>query len=182
MTQLIVIVVIVALLLAAFRLWLTAVRLDRLHVRTEAAWAALDGALYRRSAVSKTIAAAHVLPPEQAAVIRGLATAAETAGRARRAQAEDALMAGLSALPADLDADLDAELTDAQERLVLANRFYNDAVRDTRALREVWFTRLFRLAGSAALPDHLNLTEYHPHAGSRSALTSDDAPSGEGQS
>ena len=36
------------LLFAALRLWITANRLDRLHVRTEAAWFALEGALSRR--------------------------------------------------------------------------------------------------------------------------------------
>ncbi|MGH3881245.1 MAG: NUDIX hydrolase, partial [Actinophytocola sp.] len=41
-------------------LWLaaTANRLDRLHVRTDAAWAALDAALARRAVVGRAVAAA----------------------------------------------------------------------------------------------------------------------------
>ena len=47
---------------------------------------------------------------------------------------------------------------------MLARRFYNDAVRDTRALRAVLFTRIFGLAGRAALPDYFEIAEYPaPH-------------------
>ena len=55
--------------------------------------------------------------------------------------------------------ELAAELLDATERVALARSFYNDAVRDTRALRAVWFTRLFRLAGRAALPDYFEIVD-----------------------
>ena len=58
-----------------------------------------------------------------------------------------------------LEPDLAAELLDAGERVALARRFYNDAVRDTRALRAVWFTRLFRLAGRAELPDYFEIAD-----------------------
>ncbi|MDQ3787713.1 MAG: NUDIX hydrolase, partial [Actinomycetota bacterium] len=54
---LVVVVLVVALILG---LWLaaTANRLDRLHVRTDAAWAALDAALARRAVVARAVAAA----------------------------------------------------------------------------------------------------------------------------
>lgn len=164
-----VIVVLVTLIaIAAFRLWLTANRLDRLHVRTEAAWVALEGALSRRVVATRAVAAAGGLPHADAEGLRGLAGNADDAPRARRAEAENDLSRALAALPtrlgigagADVERALTGELADAQERVVLARRFYNDAVRDTLALREAWFTRLFGLAGRAALPAYFEISEH----------------------
>src|SRR6478735_10277399 len=135
MTTVIVVVLVVMLLMAALRLWLTANRLDRLHVRTEAAWFALEGALSRRVVAARAMAAAGGLAPERAALLRGAARRADGADRAHRADAENDLSRALAALPADLPPDLVGELADANERVVLARRFYNDAVRDTQALR-----------------------------------------------
>ncbi len=61
-------------------------------------------------------------------------------------------------------------MADAIERVVLARRFYNDAVRDTRALRAVLFTRIFGLAGRAAMPDYFEIAEY-PHRPTRLTRT-----------
>lgn len=160
MTTAIISVVVVLVLVAAFRLWLTANRLDRLHVRTEAAWVALEGALARRIVVARAFAAVGAIGDERAALLRGAARRADTASRADRVVAENALSRALAALPESESPDLQGELSDAQERVVLAKRFYNDAVRDTRALREARFTRLWRLAGSAAMPQHFELTEF----------------------
>ncbi len=168
MTPIIAIVVLL-LLIAALRLWLTANRLDRLHVRTEAAWAALEGALSRRVVAARAVAAAGGLEPERAAMLRGLARQADSADRAHRADAENDLSRALAALPGCVPAELNGELADAQQRLTLARRFYNDAVRDTRALRAAWFTRFFRLAGSAALPEYFEIAELHPRPVDRSA-------------
>jgi 8-oxo-dGTP pyrophosphatase MutT (NUDIX family) len=63
-------------------------------------------------------------------------------------------------VPAATEPELAAELADAVERVLLARRFYNDAVRDTRALRAVLFTRVFGLAGRAAMPDYFEIAEY----------------------
>ena len=68
----------------------------------------------------------------------------------------------LEASPAPFSAA--ASLQDAAQRVLLARRFYNDAVRDTRALREDRFTRMFRLAGRAQLPDYFEIAEYNPAA------------------
>lgn len=160
MTTTIIVIVVVLLLIAALRLWLTANRLDRLHVRTESAWVALEGALSRRVVAARAVAVAGGLPPERAALLRGKARQADDTDRVHRAAAENELSRALSELPDTVSPDLDGELADAQERMTLAKRFYNDAVRDTRALREAWFTRLFRLAGSAALPEYFQVTEY----------------------
>lgn len=154
-----VVVLVVLLLIAAFRLWLTANRLDRLHVRTEAAWGALEGALSRRVVAARAVAAAGGLPPAQAAELRRVADAADRSDRAHRADAENDLSRVLSLLPPPAEERLAAELDDAAERVLLARRFYNDAVRDTRALRAVWFTRVFGLAGRAALPEYFEIAE-----------------------
>jgi 8-oxo-dGTP pyrophosphatase MutT (NUDIX family) len=152
-------VVVVLLLLAAFRLWLTANRLDRLHVRTQAAWAALDGALARRIVAARALAATGRLGARRSAELHRLADAADSADRGARDDAETELSRTLAAIPPEQQAELAAELSDAAERVLLARRFYNDAVRDTRALRASWFTRFFRLAGRALLPDYFELPE-----------------------
>ncbi len=164
MTTTVIVIVIVVLLLAALRLWLTANRLDRLHVRTEAAWAALEGALSRRVVAARAVAAAGGLAPERAAILRGVARQADSAERGRRAAAENDLSRALGALPPTVPPELRAELADAQERLTLARRFYNDAVRDTLALRQAGFTRFFRLAGSAVMPEFFEIADLHPLA------------------
>lgn len=160
MTTVLVVVLVVLLLFAALRLWITANRLDRLHVRTEAAWSALEGALARRVVATRAVAVAGGLNHEQSEHLRRLADTADRADRAHRADAENDLSRALSTVPAAAEPDLAAELADASERVVLARRFYNDAVRDTRALRAVWFTRVFGLAGRAAMPDYFEIAEY----------------------
>lgn len=158
-TTTIVVLLVVLLLIAALRLWITANRLDRLHVRTEAAWSALEGALSRRVVAARAVAAAGGLPPAQAAELRRVADAADRSDRAHRADAENDLSRVLTLLPPPKEENLAAELADAAERVLLARRFYNDAVRDTRALRAVWFTRVFGLAGRAALPEYFEIAE-----------------------
>ncbi len=159
MTTFVVVVLVVLLLLAAARLASTANRLDRLHVRTEAAWAALEGALSRRIVATRAAAAAGAFPGPDADRLRQLTSLADRADRRTRADAENDLSRALAAEPPVIEAQLAAELADAGERVALARRLYNDAVRDTRALRAVWFTRLFRLAGRAALPDYFEIAD-----------------------
>ncbi len=159
MVTTIIVIIVILLLAAAFRLWLTANRLDRLHVRTQAAWAALDGALSRRIVAARALAAAGRLTADRAARLHRLADAADTAARADRDDAETALSRALASIPPEQQGELAAELSDAAERVLLARRFYNDAVRDTLALRASWFTRFFRLAGHAPLPEHFELPE-----------------------
>lgn len=164
MTTFVVVVLVVLLLLAALRLSSTANRLDRLHVRTEAAWAALEGALSRRIVATRAAAAAGAFLGPDADRLRTLTSVADRADRSLRADAENDLSRVLAAQPPVLGNALAAELADASERVALARRLYNDAVRDTRALRAVWFTRLFRLAGRAALPDYFEITDQPPIA------------------
>ena len=119
----------------AFR---TANRLDRLNVRYDLSWQALDGALARRAVVARAVATdayggASTRPEGRR--LAALADAAECAPRHTREACENELSAALAMVdPASLPAGLIAELADAEARVLLARRFHNDAVRDTLAL------------------------------------------------
>jgi hypothetical protein len=135
-----------------------ATRLDRLHVRTDAAWAALDAALSRRALAVGALG--------RSAADEGYVavnTAAEVALRAPpriRADAENELGRALAVLDlATLDAVRVAELADAEQRVVIARRVYNDAVRDTLALRAHRLVRWLHLAGTAPLPWYFDIAE-----------------------
>lgn len=138
--------VLLAVLVTAMVLWVyfTAQRLNRLHIRTDAALAALQAALDRRVAVVA------VLLPE----VRELAAAAEERPLAHGAIEERiARERDLSAALALREGDLPAQLVDAEVRVQLAHRFYNEAVADTRALRLRPLVRALRLGGTAPLPE-----------------------------
>jgi 8-oxo-dGTP pyrophosphatase MutT (NUDIX family) len=154
--------IIVVLLVLAVRLQRLATRLDRLHRRTEAAWAALDVALARRSGVARALAGSGGVPADVATAISAAAHSTDIAVRSERADAENGLTKALEQLPGQVPDRIRDELADAAQRVVLARRFYNDAVRDTRALRSDRFSRVFRLAGRAQLPDYFEIAEYNP--------------------
>lgn len=138
----------------------TANRLDRLHVRYDLSWQALDGALARRAVVARAVAIDAYAGAAAGKRLAALADAAERAPRAAREAAENDLSAALSAVdPADLPVALVAELADAEARVLLARRFHNDAVRDTLALRERPAVRALRLGGTAALPTYFEIVE-----------------------
>jgi len=146
----------------------TAHRLDRLNVRYDLSWQALDGALARRAVVARAVAIdAYGGAAKTSSLGRrlaALADAAETAPRHARENAENELSAALAIVdPASLPAGLIAELADAEARVLLARRFHNDAVRDTRALGERTMVRAFRLGGTASLPSYFEIVE-RPHA------------------
>lgn len=165
-----VLVVLAAMVVVLVGVWVysTAHRLDRLHVRTDAAWIALDSALGRRAAVVRAAVAAGVADPHLAT----LADRAERAPRSGRGDAENELSAALSSAlssarrqaraesaPVRESPQLAAELADAEARVQLARRFHNDAVRDTLALRGRRPVQLLRLGGTAALPAYFELVE-----------------------
>jgi 8-oxo-dGTP pyrophosphatase MutT (NUDIX family) len=166
MTWVIVAVAVFVAVLAVFAAWAyrTANRLDRLHVRYDLSWQALDGALARRAVVSRAVAIDAYGGASEGRRLAALADAAEGAPRPARENAENELSAALAAVdPASLPAGLIAELADAEARVVLARRFHNDAVRDTLALAERPLVRLFHLGGTAALPSYFEIVE-RPHA------------------
>ncbi|MCP2242816.1 NUDIX hydrolase [Lentzea aerocolonigenes] len=144
------VVVVFALLLSAWVLSI-ANRLDRLHVRTDAAWAALDAALARRAVVVRAL-----LDPALSAA----ASRAESASRSEREHAENELSGLLGALDRSaLAPALAFELADAEERVVLARRVHNDAVRDTLLQRRRRVARWLRLAGTAPQPSYFEIAE-----------------------
>ena len=152
------------LVLVGFGVWAyrAANRLDRLHVRYDLSWQALDAALARRAVVARTVAANAFggSSDAQAKELVASADAAETAPRQAREGCENKLAATLAMVdPASVPAGVIAELADAEARVVLARRFHNDAVRDTLALRERRLVRLLRLAGTAKLPSYFEIAE-----------------------
>ena len=169
MTWLIIAILVLVVLVALGGAWAyrTANRLDRLHVRYDLSWQALDGALARRAVVARAVAidaygGASKAP--EGGRLAALADAAECAPRPGRENAENELSAALAMVdPASLPAGLIAEVADAEARVVLARRFHNDAVRDTLALAERRLVRAFRLGGTAALPSYFEIVE-RPHA------------------
>ncbi|OLR94863.1 NUDIX domain-containing protein [Actinokineospora bangkokensis] len=141
----------------------TANRLDRLHVRTDAAWAALDAALARRAVVARAVSGC--LAPDPADQLRVLAERAERADRADREAAENALTRQIALVDRrELPLALAAELTDAEHRLLIARRVHGDAVRDTLAQRRRRVVRWFKLAGFAPSPGYLDIAEPEPGA------------------
>ena len=130
----------------------TATRLDRLHVRTDAAWAALDAALHRRARLASAV--------EGSAAVRYAAQEAMHAQPSGREELENELGRVLSAVDRRLLEPFYADrLADAQQRVVIARRVYNDAVRDTVALRSHRLVRWLRLAGTAPLPRYFEIAE-----------------------
>ena len=170
MWWILVIVLAVLVALASLLAYLTAHRLDRLHIRTDLAAAALHEAFLRRHTVAVAIAEGLGPEDERAAEwIRSCIGHAKhrsadrfTPGAPQTGieQTENDLTSALSVLPPEsMGPYLRAEATDVGDRLEMARRFYNDAVRDTRRLREKKVVSWFRLAGSAPMPEYIELVD-----------------------
>ncbi len=144
---------VLAIVITAIALWayFTAQRLNRLHIRTDAALASLQASLDRRAAVL-----AALLPETASIAAAAEAVPLEHGSFELRAGRERAVNAAI----AELGEDPPARIVDAQVRVQLAHRFYNDAVADTRELRLRPFTRVLRLGGTAPLPEFF---EHAPH-------------------
>jgi 8-oxo-dGTP pyrophosphatase MutT (NUDIX family) len=153
-------VLVVVILLVAAWAYQTAHRLDRLHVRYDLSWQALDGALARRAVVARAVAVEAYGGGPDGKRLAALADTAERAQRTAREAAENELSGVLALVnPGSLPVALVAELADAEARVLLARRFHNDAVRDTLALRERPAVRMLRLGGTAALPTYFEIAE-----------------------
>ena len=149
--------------LVGFYLSWTAGRLDRLHARVDAAWAALDAALVRRAAAARAVAA-HLDDPQAGQALAAAATAAlEGTAEARELLENDlsrALKAALPLLVHDAAGEAArAELETASSRVGLARSFHNAAVKDTRAIRLRRIPRAFRLAGRRELPRYFEIDD-----------------------
>ncbi|WP_454163386.1 NUDIX hydrolase [Gordonia iterans] len=134
-------------------------RLNRLHIRVDLTRTSLLAALDRRAVVARAIAASSS-DPAFAAALASAATAAEDADPDEREAAENHLTTVLAGSDtADRPAALTAELADAQARVSIARRFYNDSVRDARTLGSRRMVRWLRLGGHAGAPDYFEISE-----------------------
>lgn len=153
-----------AVVLAVWVMW-TATRVDRLHTRTDAARASLDAQLVRRAAAVQALVDADGdwLDSGLATRMRTAARAALDADDSTREAAENDLGKVLQELPPGMsDPNLMRDLRDAASRVVLARRFYNDAVRDTRSLRGRRMPRLLRLGGRRPVPAFFEIDDTAP--------------------
>ncbi|HYO34636.1 MAG TPA: hypothetical protein VER97_01055 [Geodermatophilus sp.] len=143
-------------LLLAWAAW-TLTRLRRLDDRVARAWAVLDDRLLHRAALVTDLAAGHAvtLGEDRAVRLKRAAYDAQHPLAGDRELAENAVGRELRAVPGDVPGVpprlLDA-LGEADERIALARRFYNDAVRDTLLLRQGRLPRLLRLHADRPLP------------------------------
>jgi hypothetical protein len=162
-----VLAVVLAVLLS---MWVTftVTRLDRLHARVDAAWAALDAQLVRRAAALQHVAQSpdSGLPNElRRPCARAAKAALEVKGDAGRQGAENAvgrMLVALAAAAPVLQPVAEAELREGMARVQVARRFYNDAVRDTRSLRARRMPRLLRLAGRRVMPQFFDIEDTVP--------------------
>lgn len=147
----------VVVLLAVYVSWLAG-RLDRMHARVDASWAALDAQLVRRAAAARSLVA-H-LPLRLAADLDAASQQALEAGEPGREAVENrltrVLRSALPALPPGVDLD---ELESAVTRVGLARSFHNAAVKDTRALRLRRLPRVLRLHGHRRLPQYFEIDD-----------------------
>lgn len=165
---------IVAVVLAVvLTMWVTftLTRLDRLHARVDAAQAAMDAQLVRRAAALLHVAESpdSGAPDDRRARYDAIAQNALNAGEAdeERQSIENAVgrcVAELAEPVQSLRPDAAAELREAAARVLIARRFYNDAVRDTRALRAGRMPRLFRMAGRRVVPQFFDIDDTLPAA------------------
>ena len=149
-----------------YAVW-TARRLDRLHARVDAAGAALDAQLVRRSSMTAAFSSVVPLAPESAIA---LATAAGDASVVRglghdREAAENAVTRALSRAvagsPESFRSPSNAvrEMHDEALRATIARQFYNDAVRDALVVRDRRVVRWLGLAGHAAHPTYFEMDD-----------------------
>jgi hypothetical protein len=144
-------------------------RLDRLHARLEAARAALDAALVRRSSVALELASSGLLDPATSLLLAGAAHDARSAQSDQELPESDLTRAlravfGQPGFRASLGRkegaeELLTELESAAHQVFLARKFYNDAVAATRAARRRPLARLLRLAGGAPLPEFFEIED-----------------------
>lgn len=165
MTLMVIVLIVLLVAIVAGWAYQTANRLDRLNVRVDLARQSLDAALARRSVVARAIAAgmSYSSVDGTRASGRELAAAADRAEHAPpgfREEAENAMSAVLARTDTESRPPaLVVELADAETRVMMARRFYNDAVRDTRSLATRRPVRWLRLGGTAELPNYFEIIE-----------------------
>jgi hypothetical protein len=146
-------VVAVVMLVATYLTW-TASRVDRLHGRAAAAYAALDAQLVRRAVAASTVAEAVQLPDLMYA-----ARVAIDAHPGDRDIAENDLTRQLRCVVVDSDTPAVADLVAVSRRVALARQVHNDVVRDALAARRRPLVRALRLARKHSLPAYFDVDD-----------------------
>jgi len=154
---------VVLVVLVLWTVW-TLTRLRRLEARVARAWTALDSQLQRRAGLAEELARTFpaAVGEDRAEYLAAFAADAREPGDGDRELAENVLGRELRELPAELPgvaAALRADLAGTATRVALARRFYNDAVRDTRALRRRRLPRVLRLHAARPLPRYFDIDD-----------------------
>ena len=146
--------------LAVLLVWSTwtLTRLRRLAGRVRRSREVLDATLLRRAELAAALARerADDLGADLATALAAAAAEARRPATADREAAENAVGRLLRRVPGPL---VPPELADAGTRVALARRFYNDAVRDTGALRRRRLTRALRLHARRPLPRYFDIDD-----------------------
>jgi len=149
-----------AVLLVLLLAWttFTLTRLRRLAGRVRRAREVLDAALLRRAELTAALARERTddLGADLAGELADAAAGARAPSAGDREAAENHLGRLLRRVP---DPVLSPELGDAGMRVALARRFYNDAVRDTHALRRGRLSRVLRLHAGRPLPRYFDIDD-----------------------
>lgn len=155
--------VLALLLVCGVLLSRTAGRIDRLHRRVEMAAAALDAQLVRRAGAALAAASrwSSSAPERASSVVLAARVAQNAEGLGPdRELVENALSRALRAATSGGDPLApDSALSEAARRVELARNFYNDAVRNTLALRGRALPRAAHLAGRAPLPTYFEIDD-----------------------
>jgi len=150
-------------LLLAWAVW-TLTRLRRLEARVASAWTTLDTQLQRRAGLAEELAREYpaTVGEDRADYLAAFAVDARAPADGDRELAENLLGRELRDLPPGLPgvpASVRTDLAGTTTRVSLARRFYNDAVRDIRALRRRRLTRILRLHASRPLPRFFDIDD-----------------------
>ena len=155
-----------AVVLVVLFLWTawTLTRLRRLEARVARSWTALDTQLQRRASLAEELSRCFpaAVGEDRADYLAAFAADARAPVDGDRELAENVIGRELRELPPALPGvppELRESLAGTAARVGLARRFYNDAVRDTRALRRRRLPRLLRLHGSTPLPRYFDIDD-----------------------
>ncbi|QDZ42703.1 hypothetical protein [Corynebacterium sp. sy039] len=148
---LLIIITSVVVTLFFVQLYTIAQRLDRLNIRVDSSLQALQAMLDQRAAVLAAID-----PKYETIASAAEAVALKYDSFLERSEKERDISAAIAAMGHNMP----PRIAEAQARVQLAHRFYNDAVADTRALRRRPLVRIFRLGGTSVMPRFFEFTDY----------------------
>jgi len=150
-----VVVIVVALVvaIATYVTW-TATRVDRLHARAAAAFAALDAQSVRRAAAAAELGDRENMADAQVAARMVLAALPDDRQAAENELTRALRLAATKFEPTELHA-----VAEASRRLALARQLYTDLVRDALAIRQRPLVRLLRLTRRHRAPTFFDIDD-----------------------